>query len=166
MSDDVVRVSISAYKLCHSPQKIETVGLGSCMGVLIFDRTTGICGMAHVMLPDSKKITSETNRKKFADTCLQDMYDEMLSEGVLSANQLVAKIAGGAKMFSKKMSNEFLNIGAQNYLAVCRKLAALNIPVLAEDVGGTCSRTITFDPVTEELSIRVVETDGIHEYII
>lgn len=166
MSDSVLRVGISDYKICRSPQKIGTMGLGSCMGVLIFDRSTGICGMAHVMLPDSKKITSETNRKKFADTCLQDMYDEMVSEGISPANRLVAKIAGGAKMFSQKMNNEFLNVGAQNYLAVCRKLAVLNIPVLSEDVGGTRSRTVTFDPMTEELSIRVVEEEGIHEYII
>ncbi len=162
---EVIRVGMADYKICDMSQKISTLGLGSCLGVVIYERPTGITGMAHVMLPDSKRISSENNRKKFVDTCLQDMYEDLLERDV-RPDRLVAKIAGGAKMFSRKMSNEFLNIGAQNYLAVCKKLALFNIPVVAEDIGGACSRTIVFDPATEELSIRVVQSEGIQEYII
>jgi chemotaxis protein CheD len=165
MNDDMIHVGMADYKLCNSPTQITTHGLGSCLGVVIYERTTGICGMAHVMLPDSSRISTDTNRKKFADTCLQDMYEDLLRRHV-NKDRMAAKIAGGAKMFSYRSSNEFLNIGAQNYVAVCKKLAGFNIPILAEDVGDTCSRTIIFDPATEKLSVRVVRQMGIEEYII
>lgn len=152
---EIIRVGMADYKICRSPQKISTLGLGSCLGVVLYDKTTGICGMAHVMLPDSKKISQNSNRLKFVDTCLQDMYDELLQNKV-NANRLVAKIAGGAKMFSYNSENEFLNIGGQNVKAVKEFLAKWNVPIVAEDVGETYGRTIVFDPSTGDLLIRAV----------
>lgn len=159
---EIVRVGMADYKICHAPQKIGTLGLGSCLGVVLYDDSTKICGLAHVMLPDSKKITRSKNRMKFVDTCLDDMYHALLEEAVNPGN-LVAKMAGGAKMFTKNTDNEFLNIGAQNYVAAVRKLAEFRIPVKAEDVGETFSRTIEFDPETGMLMIKA---GGIGKYLI
>ena len=79
----MIRVGMADYKLCAPPDKISTLGLGSCMGVVIYDTKTKLCGMAHIMLPDSTKITHNQNRMKFADTCLLDMYHELLARGGL-----------------------------------------------------------------------------------
>ena len=87
------------------------------MGVVIYDTKTKLCGMAHIMLPDSTKITHNQNRMKFADTCLLDMYHELLARGGLKEN-LRAKIAGGAKMFAHHSDNELLNVGHHNNQAV------------------------------------------------
>lgn len=152
---EVIRVGMADYKICRPPQKISTLGLGSCLGVVLYDKTTQICGMAHVMLPDSHKITKNKNRLKFVDTCLQDMYDELLKRKVNPRN-LTAKIAGGAKMFCYNTNNEFFNIGEQNVVAVHKKLESWSIPVLAEDVGNIYGRTIMFDPGTGELLIKAV----------
>lgn len=159
---DVIRVGMADYKICRPPQVISTLGLGSCLGVMLYDETTQICGMAHVMLPDSSRIMKEANRKKFVDTCLQDMYDELLHRDVKPKN-LVAKIAGGAKMFSYKSKNDMLNIGEQNVKAVKDKLEEWKILIVAEDTGLDYSRTIKFDPKTGMLLIRAV---GIGEYVI
>lgn len=152
---EIVSVGMADYKICHSPQKISTLGLGSCVGVVLYDRTTKICGMAHIMLPDSARISKNSNRMKFVDTCLRDMYEELLLAGGRSTG-LVAKIAGGAKMFSHQFEHNILNIGQQNVEAVRRLLLELKIPVVAEDVGSTYGRTIEFDTVTGELSVKVV----------
>lgn len=152
---EVIRVGMADYKICHAPQRISTLGLGSCLGVILYDKTTRICGMAHVMLPDSTKITKNANRLKFVDTCLEDMYNELLAKKI-NKRCLVAKIAGGAKMFSYQSDNDFLDIGRQNVIAVKKKLAEWNIPILAEDVGDTYGRTIIFDPETGELLIKAV----------
>lgn len=159
---DAIRVGMADYKICCAPEKVMTFGLGSCLGVVLYDATTKICGLAHVMLPDSKSITNNSNRMKFVDTCLSDMYDDLIDKFVNPKN-LVAKVAGGAKMFSKDSTNEFLNIGAQNYVAAVRQLARLRIPIIAEDVGGTFSRTIKFDPETGMLLVKAV---GINQYFI
>lgn len=152
---EVIRVGMADYKICRPPQKISTLGLGSCLGVVLYDKTTKICGMAHVMLPDSQKIKKNANRMKFVDTCLQDMYDELRSMSVQRCN-LVAKIAGGAKMFSCTSGNQYLHIGQQNVEAVKEKLKSWSIPILAEDVGKNYGRTIIFDPATGQLLIKAV----------
>lgn len=143
------------YKICSSPEQISTLGLGSCVGVVICDSVSGLCGMAHVMLPDSSKITNNFNRKKFADTCLTDMLQELLDKGAVPSN-LYAKIAGGAKMFSFRSQNEMLNIGEQNAKAVTSFLKEHRISIKAEDVGGTCGRTIIFCPEDGSLHVIVV----------
>jgi chemotaxis protein CheD len=159
---DMIRVGMADYKLCRPPQKISTLGLGSCLGVVLYDKTTQICGMAHVMLPDSKKISQNNNRLKFVDTCLADMYHELMRKQVNPKN-LVAKIAGGAKMFSYRSSNDFLNIGEQNVAAAHELLKKWSIPILSEDVGDSYGRTIVFDPGNGQLLVKSV---GIGDSII
>ncbi|MCR5691300.1 MAG: chemotaxis protein CheD [Eubacterium sp.] len=158
----VIRVGMADFKVCSPPNLISTLGLGSCLGVVLYDSDKQICGLAHVMLPDSRRVLNIDNRMKFADTCLHDMYNEMLKRGA-KKERMVAKIAGGAKMFSFESSNEFLNIGEQNQNAVKEKIAEWSIPITAEDIGRDYSRSITFDPANGELHIRAV---GKGEYII
>ncbi len=152
---EMIRVGMADYKICRSPQKISTLGLGSCLGVVLYDKTTKICGMAHVMMPDSTKISKNSNRMKFVDTCIADMYEEILAAGARKTS-LVAKIAGGAKMFSYQSNNSHLNIGEQNIEAVRQLLAQWNIPIIAEDVGSNYGRTIEFNSATGELVIKSV----------
>jgi len=159
---DIIRVAMADYKLCRSPQKISTLGLGSCLGVVLYDRTTKICGLAHIMMPDSSKISKNTNRMKFADTCIPDMYEELLRVGAKKSG-IIAKMAGGAEMFSYHSNNNSMNIGQQNVDAVHEILGALQIPIVAEDVGSNYGRTIEFDTVTGGLSVKAV---GIGDSII
>ena len=159
-----IRVGMADYKICHSPQKISTLGLGSCLGVVLYDEKSGICGLAHVMLPDSTLVPSQRdNRMKFADTCLEDMFEELTQKHGVPASSLKAKIAGGAKMFAQTSENSILNVGDQNAEKVKELLAAWRIPLIAEDTGGEYGRTITFDPSKSEVHIRTV---GIGESVI
>lgn len=159
---EIVRVGMADYKICRAPQKISTLGLGSCLGVVLYDKTTKICGLAHIMMPDSTKISKNSNRMKFVDTCLFDMYDDLVKAGA-KKSAMIAKLAGGAKMFSYQSKNKYLNIGEQNVIAVHKMLDEWKIPIVAEDVGSNYGRTIEFDTVTGDLSIKSV---GIGESII
>ena len=152
---EIVHVGMADYKLCRSPQKISTLGLGSCLGVVLYDHTIKICGMAHVMMPDSSRLSKNSNRMKFADTCLQDMLNDLLRAGA-QQSRMIAKIAGGARMFIHTSNTDFLNIGKQNVEAVRKVLGDWNIPIIAEDVGSNYGRTIEFDTVTGELFIKSV----------
>ena len=150
---EIVHVGMAEYKICASPQKITTLGLGSCLGVVLYDSAVKICGMAHIMMPDSAKISYKFNRMKFADTCLQDMYRDLLRGGARPAG-LIAKLAGGACMFSQNPRLDILNIGKQNVEGVHKVLKEWRIPIVSEDVGNTYGRTIEFDTVTGELLIH------------
>lgn len=152
---DCIRVGMADAKICRPPQSLSTLGLGSCIGVVIYDKVGKWCGMAHCMLPDSTLISNHENRYKFVDTCLEDMYRALLKNGVQQRN-MVAKIAGGAKMFAYDSINENLNIGARNVQATKLFLAKYRIPIIAEHTGESYGRTIEFFPETGNLMIKAV----------
>lgn len=155
MNENTLRVGMADYKICRPPQTIATLGLGSCIGVVLYDASSKWCGMAHVMLPDSGVISNNENRYKFVDTCLQDMYNELLQiDGVSGA--LIAKIAGGARMFAFSSKNEHLNIGTRNVEATKVFLSQKGIPLISQDTGKTFGRTIEFNPATGELIVKAV----------
>ena len=153
---ETIKVGMADMKLCRNPDLLTTLGLGSCVGVVLYDASTKISGMVHVMLPDSTKIKNNENRAKFADTGIQDLYNEMLKMGA-ARTKITAKIAGGAKMFTfgDKVS-EFMQVGDRNVQATKEKLNELKVSILAEDTGLNFGRTIIFDSETGILTIKAV----------
>src|SRR5699024_8941830 len=94
----ILKVGIADLQVTIAPNRLKTSGLGSCVGVVIYDQN--IAGLAHVMLPDStasKK--SNQNVMKYADTAIDLMLKKLVSQGA-KKSRLKAKLAGGAHMFS------------------------------------------------------------------
>lgn len=154
--EEVIKVGMADMRICKPPKGLTTLGLGSCVGVVLYDVKNKISGMVHVMLPDSTKIRNNSNRAKFADTGINDMLDDMLRAGAVKTN-LVAKIAGGAQMFAYGSSaNDLMKVGEKNVEAVKNILGQLGINIVAEDTGLNFGRTIVFDPETGNLIIKAV----------
>jgi len=153
---NMIKVGMADWKACNAPDALTTLGLGSCVGVCLYDPVTKVTGMAHVMLPDSTQIQKETNRAKFADTGIEDMLVQMKKMGAVT-NRLVAKIAGGAQMFAFSASvGDLMRIGDRNVTAVKEKLKSLGIPILAEDTGLNYGRTIEFFSENGKLIVKSV----------
>lgn len=151
----MIKVGMAELDVCLPPDAITTLGLGSCVGVVLYDPTKKISGMVHVMLPDSTKIKNNENIAKFADTGIEELLRRVLAKGA-TRRALVAKIAGGAQMFAFKSDSDMLRVGERNVEAVKAKLAALQIPVIAQDTGKNSGRTIEFYPENGELLIKSV----------
>ena len=151
----MIKIGMAELDVCLPPDAITTLGLGSCVGVVLYDPAKKICGMVHVMLPDSTKIKNNGNIAKFADTGIEELLRRLLEKGAVRKN-LVAKIAGGAQMFAFKSDNDMLRVGERNVEATKNKLKQLQIPVIAEDTGKNAGRTIEFYPETGELLIKSV----------
>lgn len=153
---DVIKVGIAQMDVAKSPSTIRTSGLGSCVGVILYDESKKIAGLIHVMLPDSSLGKNDTlNVAKFADTGIKAMIDMLQLEGVHKF-KLKAKIAGGAQMFQFTSDQASMRIGPRNVEAVKNELKQNGIPLIAEDTGGNSGRTIEFDPTTSVLHIRTV----------
>lgn len=152
---EVIKVGMADWKTCSGEDAVTTLGLGSCVGIAIRDPSTGIGGLAHIMLPDSTEIRNNENRPKFADTGIEDMVKEIVRKGG-SRSRLVAKIAGGAQMFSFGSKSTMIRVGERNVEASKKKLSELRIPLLAEDTGKTYGRTVVFYPKTGDFIIRAV----------
>lgn len=158
----VIKVGIAQLDTVKMPDTIRTSGLGSCVGVVLYDETKNIAGLVHIMLPDSSLARTETiNVAKFANTGIKALIDKLKQAGV-QPFRLKAKIAGGAQMFKFSSENDSMRIGPRNVEAVKKELIKNNIPLIAEDTGGNSGRTIEFNPVTCLLSIRTVN-QGVNE---
>ncbi|HZG73709.1 MAG TPA: chemotaxis protein CheD [Chondromyces sp.] len=158
----VIKVGIADMNIVRAPDKIRTSGLGSCVGVVIYDEQLKLAGLVHIMLPNSSSANSlPVNRAKFADTGIKKLVSLLKKEGAESY-RLKAKIAGGSQMFSFNTESDIMKIGLRNVEAVKQELRKLNIRLVGEDVGGNSGRTIEFDPQTCRLHIRTINK-GVHE---
>ncbi|SFP08210.1 chemotaxis protein CheD [Salibacterium halotolerans] len=144
------------WKTAEAPERLRTSGLGSCVGVVLYEEGLSIAAMAHIMLPDSSMAAGRSlQRAKFADTALEDVL-ACLKEKGCSLRRLQAKLAGGAQMFSFSEGSDMSRIGPRNSEAVKAVLKENGIPVKAEDTGGSKGRTIEFSIMDSSLYIRTV----------
>lgn len=138
---EVIKVGMADLNLCRDPDIITTLGLGSCIGIALYDPSTKIGGLAHIMLPDSTKMRNNSNIAKFADTGIEELLNRMIKAGAVKS-RLVAKIAGGAKMFEVSGLSDIGNVGQRNAEASRTKLKQLGIRLIAEDTGLNYGRTV------------------------
>ena len=126
--------------------------LGSCLGVVLYDRRLRAAAMAHIVLPESRG--QREHPGKFADTAIPEMIRRL---GSLLGDQplkLTAKIAGGANMFA--VNNAAVTIGQQNVSAVEKLLDERRILIIGRHLGGTQGRRMVLDVATGVVSIDVV----------
>ncbi|RXZ76939.1 chemotaxis protein CheD [Paenibacillaceae bacterium] len=159
---NLIRVGMADLKVAQDGAVIRTTGLGSCVGVTLFDAKVRVAGMAHVMLPTST-IARETNFNlaKYADSAIPELVGRMLAEGAL-LRHLEAKLAGGAQMFNLPGQSDTMRIGPRNVESCKLVLSKYVIPIIGEDTGGNYGRTIELDSMTGKLHIRSVQ-HGIKE---
>jgi len=150
----VIVVGMADLKVAKHPDTLTTLGLGSCVGITLFDKAKKIGGMAHCMLPTYKGFEGQ-NIAKFVDSAVIELINQLVRIGA-SRPALVAKIAGGAHMFGRSQNSDMLKIGERNAAAGLAILRQLSIPVQANDTGGSHGRTIELNIETGALKIRTV----------
>jgi len=159
---NVIKVSMADLKVVTFPNRIRTTGLGSCVGITLFDSLTHVGGMAHIMLPSSDIVKiGNINQAKYADTAIPLLIDQMVRLGARKGG-ITAKIAGGAQMFQFQTQNDMMRIGPRNVEATKDVLKKLGITIIGEDTGGNFGRTIEFDTVSGKLFIKTANK-GVNE---
>lgn len=153
--ENIIKVGMADLRTSPHPGILTTLGLGSCVGIALFDREKNIIGLAHIMLPSSLQVRNNSNIAKFADTAIVKLVDDMLLIGASKRN-LVAKLAGGAQMFAFSDSSEMMRIGTRNVISSKEKLEELKIPIIAEDTGGNYGRTIELYSNDGRLLIKTI----------
>lgn len=152
----IISVAIGQWTVAAAPAKVRTL-LGSCVGVVLYDRTAKLGGLAHVVLPLARGVTDHPG--KYADTAIPALIADFNRRlGGKARARLIAKLVGGANMFQMDSSlreSSGLNIGRRNQEVIEQILAELTIPVMARDVGGTSGRRLTLDTATGIVTIKV-----------
>jgi chemotaxis protein CheD len=137
--NDFIRVKIADLAVSKNEGVIITVGLGSCVGIALYDPTVKTAGLAHILLADSTMFKNQSNPAKFADTAIPLLIEQMVKLGA-RPSRLQAKIAGGSQLFSFESS--LISVGEKNICMVRIVLENLRIPVIGEDLGGSVGRTM------------------------
>lgn len=151
----IIKVGMADLNICRAPDIITTVGLGSCVGLTLYDPVLRVGGLVHYMLPDSTLIRNNSNIAKFGDTGTEELLRRMLATGA-DKRRLVAKIAGGAKMFQVSSGSGIGNVGEKNAQAAKNILSKLGIRLVAEDTGENFGRTVELHCETGEFHIKAV----------
>lgn len=156
---NLITVGISDLNAVTNSDRLITYALGSCVGICLYDAKTHVAGLAHIMLPSSELYIQNDNKMKYADTAIVLLIHKMEMLGA-SKLRMVAKIAGGAQMFKVDTTygagENIMNIGQRNITAVKKKLAELNIRILAEDTGKNYGRTVEFASETGIMMVRSI----------
>lgn len=139
---------------------IVTLGLGSCVAIMLHDAEAGIGGMAHVLLPSHSLARDQSNPAKFPETAVPFLIQKMLAAGA-GRHRLVAKLAGGASMFAQLMTPGTVQMGERNIGASRTALHHAAIPIIGEAVGGDRGRSVRFWPQNGRCETRIVGGDDV-----
>ncbi|OGS23652.1 MAG: hypothetical protein A2314_07780 [Elusimicrobia bacterium RIFOXYB2_FULL_50_12] len=152
---NIITVGIGELRVSKEECVLESISLGSCVGIALYDPGTKISGLAHIMLPSSAlSVRGMANpTPKFADVAVKKMLEDMKKLGAVKPG-IVAKIAGGACMFQSAMADPAMNIGERNVAAVRQLMRDEKISIVAEDTGKDYGRTIQFNSVSGKLLIK------------
>ncbi|WP_411968355.1 chemotaxis protein CheD [Haloferax sp. YSSS75] len=145
-----IKVGIAEFAVDSDGNTLTTSGLGSCVGIALHDPDANVSGLAHAMLP---KADDGGKPAKFADTSIESLLAEMEAVGA-DPTKVVAKLAGGSKMFDFDSANGGTSIGERNVDSARETLDKLGIDVVAADVGGGHGRSLEFDSTTGNLRVR------------
>jgi chemotaxis protein CheD len=152
-------VKVAEWAVERGPCVIVTLGLGSCVAIMLHDPGVGIGGMAHVLLPSRSLARDVTNPAKFPETAVPLLVERILALGG-SRPRLVAKLAGGAGMFATLMSPGTIPMGERNIVAARDALRRHALPVIGESVGGDRGRSVRFYVHDGRVEIRSVGADA------
>ncbi len=146
------RVGLGQIEIAHAPAQLTAI-LGSCVGVAIHDRKTSTGTLVHVVMPhgdDQDRIVAHHAERAVNDSVA------LLEEAGCDRENLIAKIAGGAKMFGAK---ELTARDENNIAAVRHALNAANIELRGEHVGGSKGRRVTLFAQTGGFLIEMPSED-------
>jgi chemotaxis protein CheD len=155
-----ITVRVADAATAQGAHRLVTLGLGSCVAIVLYHAAARAGGLAHVLLPDASMARDASNPHKFAATSVPVLVEAMRGYGPPSA--LTARLVGGAKMFAQLLPQGGINMGERNVLAARAALVKAGVPLVGEDTGGEHGRSVYFDVTTGRVSIRSVKA-GVRE---
>jgi len=142
---DRVEIGMGKLYISRAPNLLSTSSIGSCVAVCLWSQSHKVGGLAHIMLPripnSIDKVTED--ELKYGDIAIKILTTELTDWGV-PTSALTAKIVGGANMFPGIQARS-QKVGEKNVENIKQILSEYNIPIAAEEIGGSTGRGVLFD---------------------
>jgi len=150
----ILRIGMGQGVVAGAPHIISSLGLGSCVVVTLYDSKRKLGGLAHIMLPDSNNLNGYHPVYQCADTAIATLIKELLIKKA-TPSDMVAKLVGGARMFSDYES-ESTGIGEQNVASIRNILKRERISLIGQDTGGHHGRSVEFQLNSGKLVVKAI----------
>jgi chemotaxis protein CheD len=134
-------VRVADLRIGVADDVLVTVGLGSCVAILLHDGEARVGGLAHILLPSPALARADGNPAKFPQSAVPRLLELMVADGA-RRERITGRLAGGASMFAALAPPGTVQMGERNLVAARQALNAHGVPLVAESVGGDFGRTV------------------------
>jgi chemotaxis protein CheD len=134
-------VRVADLRIGVADDVLVTVGLGSCVAILLHDAEARVGGLAHILLPTPALARADGNPAKFPQSAVPRLIELMAADGA-QRNRITGRLAGGASMFAALAPPGTLQMGERNLVAARHALNVNGVPLVGEAVGGDFGRTV------------------------
>lgn len=161
MTSNRQAVGIGQLAISNDPGVVLVAyGLGSCVGIAVYDPATATAGLAHVLLPESDgHVADPVEPARYGDMAVEALLTAMNLSGA-QGNRLVVKLAGGASVLGQANSPTF-RVGQRNTESIRAQFKQRGIPIAAEALGGNRGRTLELHPETGKVFIRIAASSAV-----
>jgi chemotaxis protein CheD len=154
-----VVVTVADWAADRGQVDLVTLGLGSCVAIMLYDQEARAGGMAHILLPSRSLARDASNPAKVPETAVPLLLQRLTQLGA-DPRRIVAKLAGGASMFAALMTPGTIQMGERNVVAARNALRDASVPISAEAVGGGQGRSVRFHLADGRVEVRTVGADA------
>lgn len=155
MSARELVVRVADLRIGVADDVLVTVGLGSCVAIVLHDAQARVGGLAHVLLPSPALSRMDGNPAKFPQSAVPRLVELMVADGA-RRDRITARLAGGASMFASLAPLGTIQMGERNLVAARQALDASGLPLVAEAVGGDFGRTVRLQVRDGQVEVRSV----------
>ncbi len=155
MGDNILSVGLGECKVSRiSEEVIIAFGLGSCLGIGMYDPVLRIGGLLHAVLPENKD-GKEPLSAKYVDSGIRYLLEQVTAAGAVRS-RIIIRMAGGANMLTAPGLSNTFDIGTRNIQSARNTFKILGLKVLKEEVGGEIGRTVRLYISDGRMTIRMM----------
>ena len=140
MNGEII-VRVADLRVGSSHDVLVTIGLGSCVAVVLHDPVAKVGGLAHILLPSPALGRKDDSPAKFPQTAVPKLLELMAQLGA-NSRRVTARLAGGASMFAGLAAPGTIQMGERNTVACRQVLIQLGVPIAGQATGGDYGRTV------------------------
>ncbi len=158
VAEQIVSVGLGEIQVAaEAGTVLMALGLGSCIGIAVYDPQVRVGGMAHVVLPEPLDPAAPASAK-FATVAVPELLARVEALGA-ERRRLICKIAGGAQVLQTAASRHNFRIGERNIEAVNAALAAAGLAPCAQDCGGKTGRSVQLNVLDGRVAVKRLGRD-------
>lgn len=137
--DKTIDVDTGEIRVSSEPVLLQSIALGSCIAMVVYERQLKIGGVAHIMLPG--KCPSYKEKTKYTEDAIESLLDRVNRLGAKSGNLEISLVGGANVLQEGDIPDKVIN-------SVLGYLKKIDLKVKYMRIGGIDRRSVFLDTST------------------